>query len=127
MNLIIFHKYGEELEKRLRLQTFPLAIKLLEKEGDLPEGAIRPKRDLGRHLALCEGFATSRREGTTIAMLKEEYTIVIVTHNMQQAARVSEQTGLFWLGELVEFSLTETMFTVPEKKLTEDYITGRMG
>lgn len=62
-----------------------------------------------------------------IAMLKEEYTIVIVTHNMQQAARVSEQTGFFWLGELVEFSLTETMFTVPEKKLTEDYITGRMG
>ena len=62
-----------------------------------------------------------------IATLKEEYTIIIVTHNMQQAARVSEQTGLFWLGELVEFSLTETMFTVPEKKLTEDYITGRMG
>jgi phosphate transport system ATP-binding protein len=62
-----------------------------------------------------------------IATLKEEFTIVIVTHNMQQAARVSEQTGLFWLGELVEFSMTETMFTVPEKKLTEDYITGRMG
>ena len=62
-----------------------------------------------------------------IATLKEEYTIVIVTHNMQQAARVSEQTGLFWLGELVEFSQTETMFTVPDKKLTEDYITGRMG
>ncbi len=62
-----------------------------------------------------------------IATLKEDYTIVIVTHNMQQAARVSEETGLFWLGELVEFSATETMFTVPEKKLTEDYITGRMG
>ena len=62
-----------------------------------------------------------------IATLKEDYTIVIVTHNMQQAARVSEETGLFWLGELVEFSPTESMFTVPEKKLTEDYITGRMG
>jgi phosphate transport system ATP-binding protein len=62
-----------------------------------------------------------------IAILKEDYTIVIVTHNMQQAARVSEETGLFWLGELVEFSPTEKMFTVPEKKLTEDYITGRMG
>ncbi len=62
-----------------------------------------------------------------IATLKEDYTIVIVTHNMQQAARVSEETGLFWLGELVEFSPTETMFTVPAKKLTEDYITGRMG
>lgn len=62
-----------------------------------------------------------------IAVLKQNYTIVIVTHNMQQAARVSEETGLFWLGELVEFSLTEEMFTRPEKKLTEDYITGRMG
>ncbi|MGW8143090.1 MAG: phosphate ABC transporter ATP-binding protein PstB [Anaerolineales bacterium] len=62
-----------------------------------------------------------------IAVLKENYTIVIVTHNMQQAARVSEETGLFWLGELVEFSPTEVMFTRPEKKLTEDYITGRMG
>jgi phosphate transport system ATP-binding protein len=62
-----------------------------------------------------------------IATLKDDYTIVIVTHNMQQAARVSDETGLFWLGELVEFSPTEKMFTVPEKELTEDYITGRMG
>jgi phosphate transport system ATP-binding protein len=62
-----------------------------------------------------------------IAVLKENYTIVIVTHNMQQAARVSDETGLFWLGELVEFSETEKMFTNPEHELTEDYITGRMG
>jgi phosphate transport system ATP-binding protein len=62
-----------------------------------------------------------------VGTLKEEFTIVIVTHNMQQAARVSEQAGLFWLGELVEFSPTELMFTTPAKKLTEDYITGRMG
>ena len=62
-----------------------------------------------------------------IGILKNDYTIVIVTHNMQQAARVSEETGLFWLGELVEFSQTEEIFTRPEKKLTEDYITGRMG
>jgi phosphate transport system ATP-binding protein len=62
-----------------------------------------------------------------IAKLKDEYTIVIVTHNMQQAARVSDYTGLFWLGELVEFSLTEKIFTSPEKELTETYITGRMG
>ena len=51
------NSYGEELEKRLRLKTFPLAVKLLEKEEDIPEGAIRPKRDLGYHLALCQGFA----------------------------------------------------------------------
>ena len=62
-----------------------------------------------------------------IAELKQNYTIVIVTHNMQQAARVSDYTGLFWLGELVEFSITEKMFTNPEKELTESYITGRMG
>jgi phosphate transport system ATP-binding protein len=59
--------------------------------------------------------------------LKSEYTIVIVTHNMQQAARVSDVTGLFWLGDLVEFSPTEIMFTRPKEQLTEDYITGRMG
>lgn len=59
--------------------------------------------------------------------LKKEYTIVIVTHNMQQAARVSDYTGLFWLGELVEFSPTEKMFTRPEKQLSEDYITGKLG
>lgn len=62
-----------------------------------------------------------------IGALREEFTIVIVTHNMQQAARVSDKTGLFWLGELIEFSLTEEMFTRPGQKLTEDYITGRMG
>ena len=62
-----------------------------------------------------------------IAELKKDYTIVIVTHNMQQAGRVSNYTGLFWLGELVEFSETEAMFTRPKQELTEAYITGRMG
>ncbi|HET9915314.1 MAG TPA: phosphate ABC transporter ATP-binding protein PstB [Anaerolineales bacterium] len=62
-----------------------------------------------------------------IAELKKDYTIVIVTHNMQQAARVSDYTGLFWLGELVEFSDTNDMFTKPKQELTEAYITGRMG
>jgi phosphate transport system ATP-binding protein len=62
-----------------------------------------------------------------IAELKEKYTIVIVTHNMQQAARVSDFTGLFWMGELVEFSPTESLFTHPKQELTEAYITGRMG
>jgi len=62
-----------------------------------------------------------------IRELREQYTIVIVTHNMQQAARVSDQTGLFWLGELVEFNPTEKLFTHPDHELTEAYITGRMG
>jgi len=59
--------------------------------------------------------------------LKTRYTIVIVTHNMQQAARVSTRTGLFWLGELVEFDLTEKIFTRPAQQRTEDYVTGRFG
>ena len=71
-------------------------------------------------------IATLRIE-ELIAELKKDYTIVIVTHNMQQAARVSDYTGLFWLGELVEFSPTKAMFTKPKQELTEAYITGRMG
>jgi phosphate transport system ATP-binding protein len=59
--------------------------------------------------------------------LKENYTIVIVTHNMQQAARVSDQTAFFYLGELIEYGKTRDIFTIPVKKQTEDYITGRFG
>ena len=62
-----------------------------------------------------------------IFQLKEHYTIVIVTHNMQQAARVAEYTGFFLLGKLVEFDKTEKIFTTPSDKRTEDYITGRFG
>jgi phosphate transport system ATP-binding protein len=62
-----------------------------------------------------------------IYQLKEKYTIVIVTHNLQQAARVSDKTAFFWLGRLVEFGPTAEMFTAPKDKLTEDYITGRFG
>ncbi|MCH8493468.1 MAG: phosphate ABC transporter ATP-binding protein PstB [Idiomarina sp.] len=59
--------------------------------------------------------------------LKEQYTIVIVTHNMQQAARVSDQTAFLYMGELIEYADTNTLFTTPAKKQTEDYITGRYG
>ena len=59
--------------------------------------------------------------------LKKQYTIIIVTHNMQQAARVSEQTGFFYMGRLIEYDLTERIFTNPKIKQTEDYITGRFG
>ncbi len=70
--------------------------------------------------------ATQRIE-ELIADLKEKYTIVTVTHNMQQAARVSELTAFFWLGDLIEFNTTEKIFTKPDNKMTEDYITGRFG
>ena len=62
-----------------------------------------------------------------VVELKKDYTIVIVTHNMQQAARVSDRTAFFMLGKLVELNRTEKMFTNPDEKLTEDYITGRFG
>jgi phosphate transport system ATP-binding protein len=62
-----------------------------------------------------------------IYSLKEKYTIVIVTHNLQQAARVSDRTAFFWLGKLIEYGPTPDMFTKPREKLTEDYITGRFG
>jgi phosphate transport system ATP-binding protein len=62
-----------------------------------------------------------------IVELKKKITIVIVTHNMQQAARISDFTGFMYLGELIEFNPTEKIFTKPDKKLTEDYVTGRFG
>ncbi|WP_329742976.1 phosphate ABC transporter ATP-binding protein PstB [Dyella sp. A6] len=71
-------------------------------------------------------IATGRIE-QLIEELKHDYTIVIVTHNMQQAARVSDYTAFMYMGELIEFSKTEVLFTKPGKKQTEDYITGRFG
>ena len=71
-------------------------------------------------------LSTSKIE-ELIVQLKEHYTIVIVTHNMQQAARISDLTAFFYLGELIEFDKTKKIFTNPEKKQTEDYITGRFG
>jgi phosphate transport system ATP-binding protein len=62
-----------------------------------------------------------------IGQLKKQYTIAIVTHNMQQAARISDYTGFFLLGELIEFNWTERVFTTPSDKRTEDYVTGRFG
>ena len=71
-------------------------------------------------------LSTSKIE-ELIFQLKLNYTIIIVTHNMQQAARVSDNTAFFYLGELVEFGKTKKIFTGPDKKQTEDYITGRFG
>jgi len=67
-----FNNYGEELERLLLLRTSPIAVKMLEKEEDIPKEAIRPKRDRGYHLAQCQAFAMSRRRGETIAMLRED-------------------------------------------------------
>jgi uncharacterized protein (DUF169 family) len=67
-----FNRYGEEIEKLMLLRTFPLAVKMLERESDIPEGAIRPKKDRDYHLAQCQAFSLSRRQGTTVAMLKDD-------------------------------------------------------
>jgi phosphate transport system ATP-binding protein len=63
----------------------------------------------------------------TLLQLKEDYTIIIVTHNLQQAARIADRTAFFMLGELVEYGDTTTMFTNPGQSITEEYITGRFG
>jgi uncharacterized protein (DUF169 family) len=72
-NLSESNKCGEDLEKHLMLRTSPIAVKMLEKEADIPKEAIRPKKDRGYHIAQCQAFALSRREGTTVAMLKEDH------------------------------------------------------
>jgi phosphate transport system ATP-binding protein len=71
--------------------------------------------------------ASTRRIEATIGDLRSEVTIVIVTHNMQQAARVADRTGFFLLGKLIEYNTTEIIFKNPAKQETEDYITGRFG
>jgi phosphate transport system ATP-binding protein len=71
-------------------------------------------------------IATAKIEDLIIK-LKMDYTVVIVTHNMQQAARVSDQTAFFYIGEMIEYDKTDKMFTNPSNKLTEDYVTGRFG
>lgn len=89
--------------------------------------AIRPEILLmDEPASALDPIATQRIE-ELIYDLKKTYTIVIVTHNMQQAARVSDFTAFFWLGRLVEFDRTDKMFTAPAEKLTEDYVTGRCG
>jgi phosphate transport system ATP-binding protein len=89
--------------------------------------AIRPEVILmDEPASALDPIATSKIE-ELIVDLKKQYTIVIVTHNMQQAARVSDLTAFFLLGKLIEVNSTEKMFTAPVEKVTEDYITGRFG
>ena len=104
----------------------------LERLGDFAESiaralAISPSILLmDEPTSALDPISTSKIEDL-IHELKKEYTIVIVTHNMQQAARVSDKTGYFYLGELVEYGETRKIFTNPEKESTQNYITGRFG
>ena len=88
-------------------------------EGILPKMVDEPTSAL-------DPISTSKIEDLAME-LKKDYTIVMVTHNMQQAVRVSDNTAFFLLGEVVEYNNTEKLFSIPQNKKTEDYITGRFG
>lgn len=133
-------KLRETVERCLRQAALWDEVKdSLDKSGISISGGQQQRLCIARTLAVdpevvlmdepasaLDPLSTAKIE-ELIYTLKSKYTIVIVTHNMQQAARVSDYTAFFYLGELIEFGETKRMFTTPEKKQTEDYITGRFG
>jgi phosphate transport system ATP-binding protein len=130
----------EEIEKALRQAALWDEVKdRLDGSGLSLSGGQQQRLCIARALATSpeillfdeptsalDPIATARIE-ELIAELREQVTVIIVTHNMQQAARVSDYTAFMYLGELVEFGVTSRLFTNPSKKATEDYITGRYG
>jgi len=117
----------EEVKDRLKQSALSLSGGQQQRLCIARALAIRPSVVLmDEPASALDPMATSRIE-ELIVELKKQYTIVIVTHNMQQAARVSDITAFFLLGKLIEVNSTEKMFTNPDEKLTEDYITGRFG
>ena len=116
-----------EVKDRLKLSALSLSGGQQQRLCIARALAIRPEVILmDEPASALDPIATSKIE-ELIVDLKKQYTIVIVTHNMQQAARVSTITAFFLLGKLIEVNSTEKMFTNPDEKLTEDYITGRFG
>jgi phosphate transport system ATP-binding protein len=134
-------KLDEIVENSLKMAVLWDEIKgdLRKKSGASLSGGQQQRLCIARALAVepqvllmdepCSALdpISSGKIEDLIFQLKEHYTIVIVTHNMQQAARVAEYTGFFLLGRLIEFDKTEKIFTKPSEKRTEDYITGRFG
>jgi phosphate transport system ATP-binding protein len=117
----------EELKDQLRSDALGLSLGQQQRLCLARVLAVQPQIILmDEPASALDPIATAHLEDL-IFQLKESYTIVIVTHNMQQAARVSDFTGFFWLGDLIEFNPTGRLFTNPEMELTETYITGRMG
>ena len=116
-----------EVKDRLKLSALGLSGGQQQRLCIARALAVRPEVILmDEPASALDPIATQKIE-ELIVELKNQYTIVIVTHNMQQAARVSDYTAFFWLGKLVEVNTTEKIFTNPDEKLTEDYITGRFG
>jgi ABC-type phosphate transport system ATPase subunit len=127
MNDIIPAALWEEVKDRLHDSALALSGGQQQRLCIARALAIRPEVLLmDEPASALDPIATQRIE-ELIYQLKKEFTIVIVTHNMQQAARVSDCTAFFWMGKLVEFDQTEKIFTAPTEKLTEDYVTGRFG
>ncbi len=117
----------EEVEDRLHSSALALSGGQQQRLCIARALAVEPEIVLmDEPASALDPIATQRIE-ELIYQLKSRYTIIIVTHNMQQAARVSDVTAFFWLGKLVECGRTNKLFTAPAEKLTEDYVTGRFG
>lgn len=117
----------DEVKERLRENAFTLSGGQQQRLCIARALAVEPEVILfDEPCSAIDPIATAKIEDL-IQELKQTYTVVIVTHNMQQAARVSDNTAFMMLGELIEFGKTERIFTNPSQKLTEDYITGRFG
>jgi len=117
----------DEVKDRLKENAFALSGGQQQRLCIARALAVKPEVILfDEPCSAIDPIATAKIEDLTMK-LKKDYTVVIVTHNMQQAARVSDFTAFMMLGDLIEFDKTETIFTNPGNKLTEDYITGRFG
>ncbi len=117
----------EEVKDRLDVQAFSLSGGQQQRLCIARTLAVEPEVVLmDEPASALDPIATAKLE-ETILKLKQRYTIVVVTHNMQQAGRISDRTAFFYIGELIELDDTEQLFTRPSKKRTEDYITGRFG
>ncbi len=117
----------EEVKDRLNTSAFGLSGGQQQRLCIARALAVQPEVILmDEPASALDPIATQKIEELVVE-LKKDYTIVIVTHNMQQAARVSDRTAFFMLGKLIEYNPTQKMFTNPDEKLTEDYLTGRFG
>jgi phosphate transport system ATP-binding protein len=117
----------DDLKDKLKISALELSLEQRQRLCIARLIAVKPEVILlDEPCSALDPIATLRIEELMVE-LKKKYTIVIVTHNMQQAARVSDDTGFMLLGELVEFGQTSNVFTNPQKKQTEDYVTGRFG
>lgn len=123
---VMLQLVGIHEEQLPRVATYHDTCPLTQRGADLLGVPAADVLLMDEATSALDPISTSKIEDLAVE-LKKEYTIVMVTHNMQQAARISDKTAFFLLGELVEFDNTEQLFSMPKDKRTEDYITGRFG